>query len=188
MYGVDQLAKDNNGVKYLLVHQDLFDRTVNAKEMKTKHSKETVRKFSKMITKKNRPKKIWVDQGTEFAGEFKKFCSAGGIENYPTMSETKAAFAEQTIRSLKNILYRYMEDYGYKYNHKLPQFIATMNSRNNRSKIMKPKLVKNSDFMSILYSKPLRKYKKPKFRIGDRVRISKYDLPFRKGYKPKITL
>ena len=31
---VDKLAKENNGVKYLLVRQDLFDRTVNAKGMK----------------------------------------------------------------------------------------------------------------------------------------------------------
>ena len=41
--------------------------------------------------------------------------------------------------------------------------------------------------MSILYSKPLRENKKPKFGIGDRVRISKYDLHFRKGYKPQYT-
>ena len=86
------------------------------------------------------------------------------------MSVTKAAFAERTTRSLKNILYRYIEDYGYKYIHKLPQFIGTMNFRNNRSIDMKPNHVKNSGFMSILYSKPLREYKKPKFGIGDRVR------------------
>ena len=165
----------------------MFDRTVYAKGKKTKDSKETVKTFSKMIKKKNIPKKIWVDQGTEFAGEFKKFCSAEGIEIYSTMSETKAAFAERTIRSLKNILYRYMKDYGYKYIHKLPQFIATMICRNNRSIDMKPNHVKNSDFMSILYSKPLREYKKPKFGNGDRVRISKYDLPLRKGYKPQFT-
>ena len=184
---VDKLAKDNNGVKYLLVRQDLFDRTVDAKGMKTKDSNETVKTFSKMITKKNRPKKTWVDQGTEFAGEFKKFCSAEAIEIYSTISETEAAFVERTIRSLRNILYRYMEDYGYEYNHKLPQFTATMNSRNNHSIDMKPNLVQNSDFMSILYSKTLREYKKPEFGIGDRVRVSKYDLLFRKGYKPQIT-
>ena len=184
---VDKLAKDNNGVKYLVVRQDLFDRTVDAKGMKTKDSKETVKTFSKIITKKKIPKKIWVDQGTEFAGEFKNFCSAEGTEIYSTMSETKAAFAERTIRSLKNILYRYMQDYGYKYIHKIPQFIATMNSRNNRSIDMKPNHVMNSDFMSILFSKPLREYKKPKFGIGDRVCISKYDFPFRKGYKPQFT-
>ena len=164
----------------------MFDRTVNAKGLKTKDSQETVKAFSSMITKRNRPKRIWVDKGTEFAGAFKKFCAAEGIQIYSTMGETKAAFAERTIRSLKNILYRYMEDFGYKYIHKLPQFITTLNSRRNSSIDMRPNTVKNN-FMSILYSKPSREFKKPTFKIGDRVRISKYDLPFRKGYKPQFT-
>ena len=46
----DKLAEENNGVKYLLVRQDLFDRTVNAKGMKAKDSQETVKSFSSMIT------------------------------------------------------------------------------------------------------------------------------------------
>ena len=49
------------------------------------------------------------------------------------------------------------------------------------------KNVKNSNFLSILYSKPLRKLWGPKFEIADRIRIPKYDLPFRKGYKPQFT-
>ena len=106
---------------------------------------------------------------------------------YSTLSETKAAIAERTIRALQNIFYHHMEDYGYKYIHKLPQFFATMNSRNNRSIDKKPNDVKNSDFMSLLYSKPLREYKKPKFGNGDRIRISKYDLLFRKRYKTPYT-
>ena len=85
---VEKLAKDNNGVKYLPVRPDLFVRTVDAKGMKAKDSKETVKTFSKKITKKNRPRKIWVDQGTKFPGEFKKFCSAEAIELYSTMNET----------------------------------------------------------------------------------------------------
>ena len=55
---VDQLAKDKNGVKYLLVRQKLFDRTVDARGMKTKDSKETVKAFSKLIIIKNRTKKF----------------------------------------------------------------------------------------------------------------------------------
>ena len=103
------------------------------------------------------------------------------------MIETKAAFAERTIRSLKNILYRYMEDNGYKYIHKLTQIVTTLNSRRNCSIDLIPNNVKNSDFVSILYSKTLREFKKPKFKVGDRVRFSKYDLPFRKGYRPQFT-
>ena len=94
---VDKLAKENKGVKYLLVHQDLFDRTVDAKGMKTKDSKESVRAFSTMVTEKNRPQKIWVNKGTEFAAEFKNFVKLK--ENKFTV----AAFAERTIRSIKNI-------------------------------------------------------------------------------------
>ena len=63
---VDKLAKDNNGVKYLLVRQDLFDRTVDANGMKTKDSKETVRAFLSKITKKNQLKEIRFDKGTEY--------------------------------------------------------------------------------------------------------------------------
>ena len=66
-----------------------------------------------MITKKNHPKQIFVDKGTEFAGEFKKLCKAEVIQIDSTMSETKAAIAERTIRSLKKIVYRYMEVKGY---------------------------------------------------------------------------
>ena len=77
------------------------------------------------------------------------------------MSEIKAAFAERTIRQLKNALYRYMEDFGYKFIHKLSPFITTLNSRRNSSINMRPNTVKNYDLMSILYSKPLQKFKKP---------------------------
>ena len=80
-----------------------------------------------------------------------------------------------------------MQDYGYKYTRKLLQFITTLNSRRNSSIDMRPNTEKNWDFVSILYSKPLRENKKSTFKIGDRVRISEYDLPFRKGYKPQFT-
>ena len=71
---VDKLAKNNIGVKYLLVRQDLFGRTVDAKGRKPKDSEETISEFFTMITKNNRPKTIWVDKGTELAGEFRKLC------------------------------------------------------------------------------------------------------------------
>ena len=87
---------------------------------------------------------------------------------------------------IEKFLYRYMEDFGYKYIQKLPLFNTNLNSSRNSSIDMRPNTVKICDFMSILYSKPLRDYRKPTFKIGDRVRISKYDLPFCKGYEPQF--
>ena len=58
---VDKLAREKNGLIYSLVHQDLFERTIDAKGMKTKDSKKPVKTFSKKITKKNRPEKFeWI--------------------------------------------------------------------------------------------------------------------------------
>ena len=147
---VDKLAKYNNGVIKLRVHQDMFDRMVDAKGMKTKDSKETVKFFPKRLQKKNRPEKFWVDQGTELTGHFKKFCVAEGKHVYSTMSETKATFAERTIRSLKNIFYRFKEEHGYNYIHKLSQLFKILSSRKTRMINMVPNKVKISDFMSIL--------------------------------------
>ena len=49
------------------------------------------------------------------------------------------------------------------------------------------KLINISGFLFILYSNPQQKYTKPKIKNGDRARISKYELPFRKGYKSQFT-
>ena len=69
----------------------------------------------------------------------------------------------------------------------MQQFVSTLSCPKNRSIGKSPRDGKNSDFLSILYNKSFKKYTKPKFKIGDRVRISKNDIPFRKGYKPQFT-
>ena len=140
-----------------------------------------------MITKNNRPKPIWVDQGTEIAGYFKKFCVAEVKHVYSTMSETKAIFTEKTNRSLKKILYGILEEHEYKYSHKLSQFVKILNSTTTRTTNRVPNKVKISDFMSILYGQPIRELTPLKFSISDKVCISKIDIPFRKCYEPRFT-
>ena len=54
---VNKLANENNSVKYPLVLQDLYDRTVDAKKMKTEDLKETACALLTKITEKNRFKK-----------------------------------------------------------------------------------------------------------------------------------
>ena len=130
---------------------------------------------------------FWVDKRKEFAGEFKKTCNAQGIQIYSKMSETKTAFAELTIGSSKHVLYRYMEHYGYKCVHKLSHFVTTLSFIKKYSIALKTKDVKISNFLSILYNKALPECRKPKCKNGNKVRISKYDLPFRKSYNSWFT-
>ena len=193
---MDKLSEFNNGVKYLLICVDVFSRLVRVQSMKSKYAPDAVAAFKKMLRKNTKPDRVWVDQGTEFGREFKKFCKSRDIKIYSTRSETKAAIAGRAIRSLKNtlknIIYRYMEENGDKYVHKMDSFVNTMNTRNTRTRVNRsigksPKNIKNSDFLSVFYKNPIFEYKKPRFKIGDKVRISKYDVPFRKGYKSQFT-
>ena len=111
------------------------------KEWKQKIPRKLFVHFWVWFQKRTDPKK-WVEKKTESVGEFKELCKAEGTQIYSTVNETRAAFAEGTIRSLKNILYRYMEDNGYKYIHKLTQFVKTLNFRRNCSIDLMPENVK----------------------------------------------
>ena len=143
---IDKLSDCNNGVMYLLVCVDVFFRFVRVQPMKSKYSTHAVVAFKKMLSKKSMPTKLWVDQGTEFSGEFRKFCSDKKIKIYFTGSETKAAVAERAIKSLKNIIFCYMEENGDKYMRNMDSFLKTMNTRVNRSRGKAPKKVTNKDF------------------------------------------
>ena len=187
---VDKLAKYNNGVKYLLVAVDVLSRFLRVVPMRSKSAPDAAKAFEKMI-EKVQPQKVWSDKGTEFKGAFKNLCDKRGIATYTTASETKSAFAERNIRSLKNIMYKHMENkWTYHYISKLSQFVSTINSRVNRVTKLAPNKVtkKHEQHLRSLAAEQSSKFvKKPKFNLRDKVRIAKQDLPFKKGYKQSFT-
>ena len=127
--------------------------------------------FWPWLQKRIDPRKFGSSKGQNLLEISKKVCKAEDIQTYSKMSECKAAFTERTIGSRKKILYRYMQKYGYKYIHNLSQLVTTLSSRRNSSRDLIPKNIKTCDILSSLYSKPVRKIRKPKFKIGERVRI-----------------
>ena len=139
------------------------------------------------MTKKKQPEKVRTDKGSEFKGEFKNLCEKKGIDLYTTENETKSAFAERNIRSLKNIIYKYLEEkWTWTYIKDLPQFVNTINSRVNRVTQLAPnKVFKKHEPFLISLAIDTKKYK-PKYK-GDIVRIAKPDEKFRKGYKQNYT-
>ena len=54
--------------------------------------------------KTKQPEKVGSDKGTQFKGEIKTFCEYKTIHLFTTENETKFAFAERFIRSLKNFI------------------------------------------------------------------------------------
>ena len=184
---MDEFAQHNNGVKYLLVAVDVLSRYLRVQPMKALYAKDAVEAFKKMI-KKKQPENVWTDKGSEFKGEFKNLFEKKGIHLYTTENETKSAFAERNIRSIKNIIYKYLEEkWTWTYIKDLPQFVDTINSRVNRVTQLAPNNVfkKHEQFL-ISLAIDTKKYK-PKFKEGDLVRIAKPDEKFRKDDKQNYT-
>ena len=187
---VDKLANYNNGIKYLLVAVDVLSRKLRVQPMRTKGADETAKTFGRTITK-TKPLKVWSDKGTEFKGAFKKFCESKGINTYTTNSEAKSAFAERNIRSLKNIIYKYLENkWSYRYINELQSFVNTINSRINRVTGLAPNKVSAkhvTNLVSQIAQQSSKLVRKPSLKPGDKVRIAKEDIPFKKGYKQRFT-
>ena len=76
---IDKLAKQNNGVKYSLVRQDLFDRTVNAMEWKQKIPKKLWKTFYPWLQKIDR-KRFGLLTGLNLLERLKSFVLQRGYK------------------------------------------------------------------------------------------------------------
>ena len=101
---------------------------------------------------------------------------------YSTHNERKSVVAERFIRTLKNKICKYMTSISKNvYIDKLDDIVNEYNNTNHTTIKMKPTDVKDNAYINT--SKNIN-YKDPKFKVGDRVGISKYKNIFAKGYMP----
>lgn len=189
---MDKLAKQNNGMKYLLIAVDILSRFTRVAPMRGKTAPHTKKAFETMLgeTMAQKPVKCWVDEGGEFEGEFKRFCEANGIHIYHTFTETKSSFAERYIRTLKSIVYKYMAaNETDRYIIQLPSIVKLMNSRVNRMIGMAPEDVTSghTDYLLMLQERPPKVNRRPKFRVGQTVRVAFKKDVFDKGYKQSFS-
>ena len=189
IWGVDlgdmqSLSRKNKGIKYLLCAIDLYSKYAFVIPLKDKKGISIVNAFDKIIKQSNtKPNKIWVDQGGEFCHNvFKKWLSDNDIIMYSTYNEGKSVAAERFIRTLKNKLYKHMTATGKNvYYDVLDDVINKYNNTKHSTIKMKPIDVKNDN--KRVYIDEHNK-KDSRFKVGDRVRISKLKNIFAKGYAP----
>ena len=187
IWGVDladmqSLSRKNKGIKYLLCAMDLYSKYAFVVPLKDKKGISIVNAFNKIIKQSNRkPNKIWVDQGGEFYNVFKKWLSDNDIIMYSTYNKGKSVVAERFIRTLKNKLYKHMMGAGKNvYYDVLDDVVNKYNNTKHSTIKMKPIDVKNNKIVYINEHNE----KDSRFKLGDRVRISKFKSIFAKGYTP----
>ena len=154
------------------------------KKIKDKKGVRIVTAFQSILKQSNRkPNKIWVDKGSEFYNaSFKKWLQNNDIVMYSTHNEGKSAVAERFIRTLKNKIYKYMTSISKNvYIDKLHDIVNECNNTYHTTIKMKPIDVKDNTYINT--DKEINN-KDPKFKVGDRARISKCKNIFATGYTP----
>ena len=80
---MQSLGKYNKGIKYLLCAIDLFSKYAWVVLLKDKKGASIVNAFQKIISKKGKPNKTWVDQGSgTYNNSFKVFLKMNSTEMY----------------------------------------------------------------------------------------------------------
>ena len=180
---MQSLSKYNKGIKYLLCAIDLFSKYAWVVPLKDKRGITIVNAFEKIILKGFKPNKIWVDQGGEFYNKrFKRFLKINNVEMYSTYNERKSAVAGRFIRILKNKIIKHMTAVSKNiYFDVLDDIVNKYNNAVHRTIKMKPIDVTSDSYAEYNEDSNVTK---PKFKVGDHVRISKYKNIFAKGYAP----
>ena len=181
---MQSLSRKNKGIKYLLCAIDLYSKYAFVISLKDKKGISIVNAFNKIIKQSNRkPNIIWVDQGGEFYNNvFEKYLSDNDIIMYSTYNEGKSVVAGRFIRTLKNKLYKHMTATGKNvYYDVLDDVVNKYNNTKHSTIKMKPTDVGDNNKRVYIDEHD---EKDSRFKLGDRVRISKLKNIFAKGYTP----
>ena len=184
----------NKGIKYLLMVIDVFSKFGWIEPLQNKKGETVAAAFEK-IFKLRQPRLLWTDKGKEFYNKnVKQLLSRKNIKLYSTENEEKSSVAERFNRTIKQNMWKmFSANNNTVYFDKIGELLKNYNSSWHRSVRMTPleaSDIKNSNrVFANLYSDEIYKpVKKPKFRIGDKVRISKYKRKlFDKGFTPNWT-
>jgi hypothetical protein len=141
------------------------------------------------------PLKLQTDQGKEFDNSaFRNLMKKYGINFFMSKNkDIKCSIVERFNKTLKNKMFKYFSKIGRKvYINVLESFLKSYNKTYHRSIKMTPINVNESNQKDVFYNlykvkskrELLRNLKKPKLKIGDKVR-KKYILgPLERGYYP----
>ena len=99
-------SSENSGYKYLLTCIDVFSKYAWIIPLRSKSGLEVLRGMEAIMTLR-KPKRIQVDEGTEFYNKnVSKFLNSQGIKLYSTKSALKASIVERFNRTIKQKMWR----------------------------------------------------------------------------------
>ena len=190
---VQDVAKENDGVNYLLVVIDVLSKYVWGRPMKNKTASSLLEGFVSILSEGRKLEKLRTDKGTEFVNEsFQQYLKKKGIQFYTANNEPKASVVERVNRTLESKLYRYFSAVNsLRYIDILQDLVDSYNNTYHRNigrvpatvSLLNVGTVRRKLYGGITSIAP----RKFKFHVGDHVRLSLRKRLFKKGHKMNWT-
>ena len=191
---MQQFSKWNKGYRYLLMVIDVFSKYGWIVPLKDKKGESVTEAFKSIFKEGRRPQYLWVDKGKEFYNKnLKDLLEKNGIHMYSTENEEKSSVVERWNRTIKSKMWKQFTVQGNtQYLDMLPKLVKQYNNTKHSSIKMTPteasKKINEGTVYFNLYGDIETLSAKAKFKVGDKVRISKYKRNvFDKGYTPNWT-
>lgn len=171
---------------------DVFSKYAWSVPLKDKKGLTVVQAFKQIVKQSDRiPKHIWVDKGKEFYNKnMDEWLQQHSINRYSTFGEHKSAVVERFNRTLKEIMWkRFTAENTRKWIDMLDQLLHGYNNRIHSTTGMTPVEASLKDNeIKVLHNKIKKvtcgRTVKAKFKVGDKVRMSRTKALFEQGYLP----
>ena len=172
------LDKSNDGIKGVLTCIDLFSRYAWVRPIKSKTGKEIADHLDNIFKEGRKPDKLQVDKGSEFYNkDVKALLKKYNIDMFSISSDTKSAFIESFNKNLKRRMTRLFDaQQNFRYIDNLQKLVMNYNRTKHSSIKMTPIAASQKKNYIDAY---LNQYgedefipaKKPKYKVGDYVRV-----------------
>jgi L-rhamnose mutarotase len=185
------LSKFNKGYRYILVVINCFTKYAYCIPLKNKTAQSVYNALEPIICKNRHMRFFQTDGGKEYFNKHvKDLLDKYNIKHYSVFTDKKASIAERFNRTIKSKIYRSLTERGSKnWVNNLQNIVDDYNNTVHSSIGMRPKDVTKKHRKRVLESLNSafnRRFKlkvlKPKYKLGDIVRISKKKQIFDKKY------
>ena len=172
----------------------MFSKYGWIRPLKDKKSETVTKAFQNIFKEGRKSQYLWTDKRKEFYNKhFKELLDKHKIKLYSTENEEKSSVVERWNRTIKGQMWkRFTAQGNTKYLEMLPELVKEYNQSKHSSIKMTPVEASKTKHEGTVYFslygnlKPLAT--KPKYKIGHKVRISKYKRKtFDKSYTPNWT-
>ena len=189
---VRHLKESNNGVQYIFTSIDCYTRFAFCRLLYNKSAQATVDAFISILHEAGtKPYTICADRGSEIRNKkFLKLCEDNGIKLFHNFTSIHASYIERFNRSLKRIMYSFMtENETTRYVDHFDLLVASYNQRKHRMIGLSPMEAENPINHRKIDKKIQQYYdkfneRKPKYYVGQLVRIAKQKGAFNRGFHP----